>query len=119
MKKNLTSRLLFTSLVLTFAAFSISGSQCARVNDRAMGINSNLQTQDNVTNCIKSCNDVAKAARIAENNAFHQAMQACGSDSICKAQASLQHEINMEQISTDQDACKDGCHEQGSGSGGQ
>ena len=117
MKKELTSRLFYTWMLLAFAAFGLSGSQCARVSDRATGPILEPNTVE-YARCVKQCNDDAQAARRAELELFQLNMANC-TTAECKDAEEARHEAAMEQIDLDQEACKEACHEQGSGTGGQ
>jgi hypothetical protein len=120
MNNKRTSRNFFAVAVLAFAAMASTGSQCARVDDSATGPSSNfLDTSGEVTGCIQACNETAREARRQANEDFHFALAACDSGSGCRSQAAAEHQAALEQINEEQSECKRGCHEQGSGSGGQ
>ena len=119
MKVKLTSRLFYTWMILAFAAFGITGSQCARVGDRVTGADTALATESREFGaCVATCNQSAAGARMAENDRFRNAIRNCTTDECRNAEVAF-HQAILEEVNLGLQECKSGCHEQGSGSGGQ
>ena len=119
MKVKLTSRLFYTWMILAFAAFGMTGSQCARVDDRVTGTDTSLETVSrDYGQCVAACNTAAGEARRAEAQRFRVAIAACTTDE-CRNQEIAFHMAILEEINVDLQECKDSCHEQGTGTGGE
>jgi hypothetical protein len=112
-----TSWLVIGCLALLLLA--TTGSQCAKVTDPAGTQGLAFQFSPEFAECIQGCNDVARAAREAENELHAANILACGGDPDCLEAEDERHVAVVEQITLDMQACKDVCqHEQGGGRGG-
>jgi hypothetical protein len=121
MKVKLTSRLFYTWMILTVAAFGMTGSQCARVGDRVTAADTSTLVEGlnrDYGKCISTCNLDAADARRAENQRFRRAIAACNNKA-CREQEIATHMANLEGIHADLQECKANCHQQGTGSGGE
>jgi hypothetical protein len=110
--------ILVLAAVLGLAAVGLN--QCRLVDDTVTGVD--LRSQGGLSaraDCVKACNDAFQTALKAENDRFHDAMDACGSDSQCKQNETAVHQANMDRIRDTMLACKNGCYNEGSGRGGQ
>jgi hypothetical protein len=108
---------------MVFAFLATTGSQCARVEDP---MKAGLDIQAAAAGCIQDCNDAARVARSAEQELHSQNVNAClaippgDARAACLEAEDERHDARMDQISEEQEACKDGCeHEQGLGSVGE
>lgn len=117
---NIARRHLAMALPLVSMVFlAASSPQCARFDDKVLSPTLSELSQPGVGNCIKACVEEAQDARTAEMERFRAAIKDCESGSDCRAREAALHVANMQQIADDERACKEPCHEQGRGRGGQ
>lgn len=109
----LTVRLL---LLLALAVASLTLTQCQLVGDRLNGVS--VAPFRRAGSCVKDCNDKANADIRAESQLHVLLVQNCGGDPVCEAQEEARHEAAVEMIQLARDACKNECHTQGAGTGG-
>jgi hypothetical protein len=111
------------TVILLAVTVLVSGSQCARVDDRAFGPDMSAEARNaELKACIKDCQDAAQEARMAEQERFVEAIRDCGPDENgdCQQSETALHRANLEQIQADEEFCKaTNCHDQGNGQGGQ
>ena len=101
---------------LFFVMLATTGSQCSRVEDPAK--TSGVDVLAAAAGCLQDCNNVARAARDAEMALHAINVAACqalppSSRGPCLVAEDARHDARMDQIATDQAACKAGCHNQG------
>lgn len=107
---------IFVIACLLLGLLATTGSQCARVEDPAKA---GLDIQAVVNSCIQECNAQARAAREAEQTLHASNVAACLSippgdeRAACLEAEDERHDARMDEIAAEQDACKEGCHDQG------
>jgi hypothetical protein len=69
--------------------------------------------------CIEACNLTAKESLLAENELFETNLFACNGDPECINAERHRHEMALFQIRMDFRECREACHDQGGGSGGE
>jgi len=110
------------SIYGTFAALvalvSISLTQCRMVNvdDSSAGIGFESRATGQ---CIADCNRTANDAIREESDLHVRNVRSCHGDRACSELESARHVAAVQGIQDAREACKDGCHHQGGGSGGR
>jgi hypothetical protein len=104
--------------VLALLVMAASNPQCARTQDHLTApATVGVDTAD-IGACFSGCADWAVGARAAELTRFKAALAACGDNEGCRADAAATHVQNLHDINDAMRACMNGCHNQGSATGG-
>jgi hypothetical protein len=106
----------FAALATLLGVATLTLSQCTLVGDNVTGVDLSM---GGATTCIKQCNDLYKMLYDQEQKLHQTNIALCGQDNgPCKEAEAARHEAAKIQLSADKTACQDGCHSQGTGSGG-
>ena len=108
------------ALAVTLGLAVVGLSQCRMVEDTVTGVD--LTPAGNVNDradCVKDCNEAFKAAERTEDSRYETAIRGCGKDSACIAREVAKTKENHAKNVDDMQACKRGCYNEGSGTGGR
>ena len=106
---------------IAIAVFGLVGAAgCTMVGESLTGVSLNKQQFEN---CIKGCNDQARAAMESEQRTHHENVEAClelsdGSKGACLDAEGARHSATVEEIQDGRKDCKGNCHHQGRGNAG-
>jgi hypothetical protein len=109
--------------VLCLSLFAIAGadSNCAKVSDPVSpGDGTGLQASGGGrSDCMKACTRAKNDAKREERDLHRDNVDACDSDPECLREEAARHAARMAEIMRDFHVCREDCHEQGGGGGGQ
>jgi hypothetical protein len=113
-------RRILLGVLLALGTSVIALTGCTRVLDTTTGISLNRNKPEK---CIKACNESFHALQVAELARHHQEIEAClaltrPDRGACLAAEGARHAAAMAEIIRARRDCKNGCHNQGGGSGG-
>jgi hypothetical protein len=99
----------------------IGASECAKVENSVTGPEetSEFLPSPGHDPCIRECWIAAMDAREDEIKRHLDALRECEGDHECIAAENELHETNLRAIKAEFFECREACHEQGGGSGGQ
>jgi hypothetical protein len=106
-------------LIVAAAAMTMLLSQCRMVSDSVVGPGASVAAQKPSKDCFRDCQDAFKAAQDVEQALHKTNVKACNTNPVCLANEEARHAARMDQIAVERQACIDGCHHQGGGSGGR
>ena len=104
-------------LLIALAVTSLTLTHCRMVGDRLTGVN--VAPFSRAGDCVKRCNEQSNAQLKAENDLHKLLFQNCNADPVCEAAEDARHEAAVTAINLARNNCKNECHKQGGGSGGQ
>ncbi len=110
------------TLALALGIFAMIGaSECAKVDNSVTGPEESSEFLPSPGNdpCIRACWIAAMDAREEEMHRFRAALEACNGDHECILAEKELNETNLRAIKAEFFECRESCHEQGGGSGGQ
>jgi hypothetical protein len=115
----LRSIALFAFAIGMFAL--LGASDCAKVDNSVTGPEgeSEFLPAPGHDPCIRACWIAAMDAREEEMLRFFAALEACEGDRECILAEKELNEMNLRAIKAEFFECRESCHEQGGGSGGQ
>jgi hypothetical protein len=120
MKSTRTLRVAFWLAVagMAFFAMAASSPQCARTSESVTG--PSLGAQGAADLCTQGCIDEYQVAKKALQAQFKLDMAACNGDIACREATAAAHDLLVDELVADKDACIANCsHQQGTGLGGQ
>ncbi|HMB70587.1 MAG TPA: hypothetical protein VKU85_14825 [bacterium] len=108
-------------LAFAFGMFALMGaSECAKVDNSVTGPEEEeFLPAPGRDPCVQECWAAAMAARDEEIHRHRQAIHNCDRDPECVAAENELNEMNLRAIKAEFFECREACHEQGGGSGGQ
>jgi hypothetical protein len=107
---------------LALGMFAVIGaSECAKVDSSVTGPEEESAFLPAPGNdpCIRACWIAAMDAREEEMHRFRAALEACSGDRECILAEKELNETNLRAIKAEFFECRESCHEQGGGTGGQ
>lgn len=104
--------------VLGLVVMAASNPQCARTQDHLFAPTSYTTSDSDVGACFSSCAQNAVSARAEELARFRADLEACGDDGNCRQAAAAVHVQNLHAINEMARECMNGCHNQGTATGG-
>jgi hypothetical protein len=110
------------TLALAIGVFAMIGaSECAKVESSVTGPEETSEFLPSPGNdpCVRECWIAAMDAREEEIRRHLDALRECGEDRECIREENQVHEVNLHAIKDEFFECREACHEQGGGSGGQ
>jgi len=117
---NRTGLLSKVGLVLGACAAVAALSQCRLVDDSITGVDLKNNVALNARGeCVRSCNDAFKMAMQDEAQRYKDAVRECGNDRECRDAERARHDEITDGIQAAKKSCKDGCYNEGGGSGGR
>jgi hypothetical protein len=98
----------------------VGAAGCTMVGDSLTGVSLDKKKE---TNCISSCNDVAKAAKEVEQQTHNENISECQAlpadqQSACMDEEAARHVDAVQGIQESKKDCQNGCHKQGGGHAG-
>jgi hypothetical protein len=99
-------------------ALAIALTQCRPVADNLAGVNVGDLSRT-PTNCIAACAQAYGDSMQVESALHVTNVQACAGDSSCLEIEATRFQLAVARITAGRQACQDGCHHQGGGSGGR
>jgi len=109
----------FAGLALGALLITASLSQCRRVEDRITGVEFGPSSGTARSDCVRQCYDAFKAARAAETDRHRQALQACGTDKVCRKNEDTLYKNNLQALFDQLQDCKRNCYNEGAAGGGR
>ena len=103
-------------LLAALAASSLALTQCRMVGDTLTGVR--VEAFKRKSDCLRTCKDINKNDRKAENEQFAANISACGGNAACRAAENARHDAALQAIEAAYVACQNSCHNQGSGTAG-
>jgi len=116
--RSMRPRFALAALLLSLFALAGADSQCSKVADPVEAESGPLLGGGR-SDCMKACTRAANEARAIERELHRDNVRACRGNPPCLQEEAARHSAAMQQIARDFQECKEDCHNQGGGGGGQ
>ena len=115
-------KLVLAALCLSLFALAGADSNCAKVSDPVSAGDGTglLESGDGGrSDCMKACTRAKKDAKKDEKDLHRDNVDECDGDSACLQAEAARHAARMAEIMMEFHECRENCHNQGGGGGGE